>query len=201
MTDTRERLLRATRRCIASKGLAGTSSRDITATAGVNLAAITYHFGSKDELVAEALLEGLRTWLAPTIEVLGGEGDPATRTALAITTLTTTFEQQKRQAPGYLQALVEAPRIKSLHAAVVDLWHELRSLLGRQIADMQDRRELEAWVDPEAMAGVLIALANGLVLQVTVDPDGPALNDMAAQFGSLLLAARRAPDQASAFAT
>ncbi|MHB8670411.1 MAG: TetR/AcrR family transcriptional regulator [Acidimicrobiales bacterium] len=193
MNDTRERLLRATRRCITSKGLAGTTSREITAKAGVNLAAITYHFGSKEDLVAAALMEGLRTWLTPTIEVLGGEGDPATRTALAITTLTSTFEQQKRQAPAYLQALVEAPRIKSLHTAVIDLWRELRSLLGRQIADMQNNGELEAWVDPEAMAVVLIALANGLVLQVTVDPDGPALEDMAAQFGSLLLAVRRAP--------
>jgi len=197
MTDTRERLLRATRRCIASKGLAATTSRDITATAGVNLAAITYHFGSKDDLVAEALIEGLRTWLAPTIAVLGREGDPAARMLLAIRTLTATFERQRRQAPGYLQALVEAPRITSLHAAVVDLWHELRSLLRGQIVDMQRRGELEPWVDPEAMAGVLIALANGLVLQVTVDPDGPALPDMAAQFGSLLLAARRAPGSTS----
>ncbi len=201
MTDTRGRLLRATPRCIASKGLAGTTSRDITATAGVNLAAITYHFGSKDDLVAEALVvEGLRTWLAPTIEVLGSEGNPATRTALAITTLTTTFEQQKRQAPGYLQALVEAPRITSLHAAVVDLWNELRSLLGRRIADMQHRGALGTWIDPEAMTGVLIALANGLVLQVTVDPDGPALTDMAAQFGSLLLAAPGVPDESPAVA-
>lgn len=200
MTDTRGRLLRAARQCIASKGLAGTTSRDITTSAGVNLAAITYHFGSKENLVAEAMMEGLRTWLAPTIKVLGGEGDPATRTTLAISTLTTTFEQQRRQAPGYLQALVEAPRIKSLHAAVIDLWKELRQLLAGQIADMQQRGELETWVDPETMAAVIIALANGLVLQVTVEPDGPALTDMAAQFGSLLLAARRTPDQTSGLA-
>ena len=57
MTDTRQRLLDATRRCISAKGLAATTSRDITAEAAANLAAITYHFGSKDELVAEALLE------------------------------------------------------------------------------------------------------------------------------------------------
>lgn len=200
MTDTRVRLLRAARRCIASKGLAGTTSRDITATAGVNLAAITYHFGSKEALVAEALVEGLRTWLAPTVKVLGSEGDPATRTALAIRTLTATFEQQRRQAPGYLQALVEAPRIKPLHAAVVDLWNELRSLLAGQIADMQQRGQLETWVDPDAMAGMIIALANGLVLQVTVDPDGPALTTMAGQFGSLLLAAQRTSDQTSGLA-
>ncbi len=45
------------------------------------------------------------------------------------------------------------------------------------------------------MAGVTLALANGLVLQVTVDPGGPAVTDMAAKFGSLLLAAGRTHDQ------
>lgn len=190
MTDTRTRLLQATRRCIEGKGLAGTTSRDITSTAGVNLAAITYHFGSKEQLVAEALLEGLRNWLAPTMDVLGGDGDPAARAMLAIKTLTTTFEQQRREAPGYLQALVEAPRIKPLHAGLVGLWAELRSLLAGQIRDMQQEGSLESWVDPEAMAGLILAIANGLVLQVTVDPDGPSLTDMAAQFGSLLLLAR-----------
>ena len=39
---------------------------------------------------------------------------------------------------------------------------------------------------------LLVAVANGLVLQVTSDPDGPSLEAMAAEFGGLLLAARRA---------
>ncbi len=40
------------------------------------------------------------------------------------------------------------------------------------------------------MAAVFIAVANGFVLQVTVDPDGPPLAALAAQFAALLLAAR-----------
>ena len=70
----RQRLIDATRRCIARQGLAATTSRDISAGAEANLAAITYHFGSKDELVAEALLEALRDWLKPALDVLGGGG-------------------------------------------------------------------------------------------------------------------------------
>ena len=56
MIDTRARLLRATRRCIASKGLAGTTSREIAAMASVNLAAITYHFGSREGLLTAILV-------------------------------------------------------------------------------------------------------------------------------------------------
>ncbi|MGH9246517.1 MAG: TetR/AcrR family transcriptional regulator [Acidimicrobiales bacterium] len=191
MTDTRQLLLDATRRCISAKGLASTTSRDITAEAAVNLAAITYHFGSKDQLVAEALLEELREWLTPAIEVLAGGGDPSARTLVAIQTLTATFAQHRDEAPAYLQALVEAPRLDPLRAGVVQLWSELRQLLGSHITDMQQRDELPAWVNPDAMSSLLVGVTNGLVLQVTVDPNGPDVEAMASQFGALLLAVRQ----------
>ncbi len=48
--DTRDRLLDAAERHFADRGFAGASLRDITADAGANLAAVSYHFGSKEEL-------------------------------------------------------------------------------------------------------------------------------------------------------
>lgn len=190
MNETRQALLAATRRCVGRHGLAATTSRDITAEAGANLAAITYHFGSKDGLVADALLEELRAWLTPTLEVLGGGGDPATRTMLAIETLVTTFREHQAAAPTYVQAVAQAPMLASLQAGLLALWVELRALLAAAITAMQGRGELPPWVEPVAMAALLVAVANGLVLHVSVDPDGPGLSDMAAQFGALLLAAR-----------
>lgn len=49
--DTRERILRAATIHISAEGYAGASVRAITQDAGVNLAAINYHFGSKLELM------------------------------------------------------------------------------------------------------------------------------------------------------
>jgi len=48
---TRERLLDAAEELFASDGIAETSLRTLTRHAGVNLAAVHYHFGSKDGLV------------------------------------------------------------------------------------------------------------------------------------------------------
>lgn len=190
MSDTRNRLLDATRRCIRERGLTATTAREITGAADANLAAITYHFGSKDRLVSEALLGELRAWLAPALEVLAGDADPATRTLAAIETLTATFERLRDEAPVYLEALVQARRLPSLHEGVVDLWAELRRSLADQIAGVLADGVLPAWIEPDAMAGLFVAVANGLVLHVTVDPDGPELRAMAGQFGGLLLAAR-----------
>jgi AcrR family transcriptional regulator len=54
--DTRERLLEAVERLYAEKGVDGASLRDITSAAGANVAAVNYHFGSKDGLLP-ALIE------------------------------------------------------------------------------------------------------------------------------------------------
>ena len=54
--DTRERVLDAAEILFASEGLSRPSVRQITAEAGVNVAAVNYHFGSREGLV-EAVFE------------------------------------------------------------------------------------------------------------------------------------------------
>src|SRR5437763_4769377 len=51
--DTKEKILETAERLIAEQGYAATSLRQIIATAKVNLAAIHYHFGSKEDLLDE----------------------------------------------------------------------------------------------------------------------------------------------------
>ena len=53
--DTKERILDAAEQLFGEHGPSDTSLRAITATAGVNLAAVNYHFGSKEKLI-EAVL-------------------------------------------------------------------------------------------------------------------------------------------------
>ena len=51
--QTRNAILAAAERLYADRGFGDVTLRDIVAEAGVNLAAVNYHFGSKDELIAE----------------------------------------------------------------------------------------------------------------------------------------------------
>lgn len=48
---TKERILDAAERLFAERGVDATSLRRVTSAAGVNVAAIHYHFGSKEELL------------------------------------------------------------------------------------------------------------------------------------------------------
>ena len=53
--QTRTRLLEAAREVFAAHGFQGATVREICRRAEANVAAVNYHFGSKDELLAEAL--------------------------------------------------------------------------------------------------------------------------------------------------
>lgn len=53
LPDTRERILATAETLFMERGYAATSLRMITAKAKVNLAAVNYHFGSKDSLIRE----------------------------------------------------------------------------------------------------------------------------------------------------
>ena len=55
MSDTKEKILDTAERLIGEHGYAATSLRHIIAEAGVNLAAVHYHFGSKEELLDAAV--------------------------------------------------------------------------------------------------------------------------------------------------
>ncbi len=52
-SDTRGQILAVAERLFALRGFRNVSVREITAEAGVNLAAVNYHFGSRDRLLFE----------------------------------------------------------------------------------------------------------------------------------------------------
>ncbi|WP_434096275.1 TetR/AcrR family transcriptional regulator [Streptosporangium roseum] len=52
-----EDLPAAAKQCLSERGYARTTVRDIVAVSGSNLAAINYHFRSKDALLTQAMIE------------------------------------------------------------------------------------------------------------------------------------------------
>jgi len=189
-TRTRQALLEAARDCLRRLGLRGTTSRAIAAAAGVNLGAITYHFGSKDELVSQALLSAVREWMEPAMQVLRRDMDPAERLFAAVEHLRRSFEGAREMLPIYLEALVAAPRHDTLRRGVEELLREVRGFLADQLREQKAGDYLPAWVDPDAMAMLLVSTADGIALHATLEPDAVDPTAVAAQAVQLLLAAR-----------
>jgi AcrR family transcriptional regulator len=163
--SNRSNLIEGTLRCLERLPPERITARVIAQESGANLASIAYHFGSKDKLVTEAVIEGLDRWLD---EVATGLGDlaseePAARYQRAGEVIETTRQRHAGLVKNFLAALAKAqhdPRVRSTLAAGFRRTRpEVASLLelGRDQAG-QDA------------AGLVLAQFNGLLFQALLDP-------------------------------
>ncbi|HRN61438.1 MAG TPA: TetR family transcriptional regulator [Luteimonas sp.] len=76
--STKDRILGAAEELFAQHGFAGTSLRQVTSQADVNIAAVNYHFGSKENLVNEVFRRRM--------DVMSGQRLDRLRAALAADT-------------------------------------------------------------------------------------------------------------------
>jgi AcrR family transcriptional regulator len=68
--STKDRILGAAEELFAQHGFAGTSLREVTSRADVNIAAVNYHFGSKDNLINEVFRRRMDVMSAQRIDAL-----------------------------------------------------------------------------------------------------------------------------------
>jgi len=191
---TRTRLLEAALTVVATSGVAGATSRQIATAAGTNLQAITYHFGSKDELVAQALVGAVQEWVEPARAALTGlVEDPAGHLVRAVWELGNTLERVLPRVPAYIEALALMPRSEPFREQIRALLGGLRADLAAALAQLQEAGLLAAWVEPEAMAGLVLAAADGTAIHLALDPDGTDVDAVLGQVVPLLLAASTLP--------
>jgi AcrR family transcriptional regulator len=170
----REDLLAGALRCLKDKGWARTTVRDIATAAGVNHAAIGYHFGSREALLIEAFVQAMDEW--------GGEIEAAVRASLdpAATareryeafwrTAIESYGANRRLWLASVEAAVEAehnPRVRELMTAAL---REGRSgltagLLGVPEDELDDE-------DVRSVGSVQLALMSGVLVQHLLDPGG-----------------------------
>lgn len=75
--STKDRLLHAAEELFAQQGFAATSLRQVTSRADVNIAAVNYHFGNKDNLVNEVFRRRMDVMSAQRLDALRKAVDTA----------------------------------------------------------------------------------------------------------------------------
>lgn len=138
--DTRDRILDTAERLFAAHGFDGTSLRQITEAAEVNLAAVNYHFGSKEELYTQVFVRRIVPINARRMEMLDAAvaqaaGGPVALRAIFDSFARPIFELADR-APGFLRLLarnVGAP--PAFMASVIEA--QFRPLITRYVALLQ----------------------------------------------------------------
>jgi len=186
----REDLLAGALACLKTKGWTRTTVRDIAAAAGVNHAAIGYHFGSREALLIEAFTQAMDAW--------GAQTEAAVRSAIAA------GAGPREQYEAFWRQVIESYAanrwlwLATIEAAVqAEHSPKVRELMAASLR--QGRSGLAAGLlgvaedtldgpSEQALGSVQLALMSGFLVQWLIDPgSAPSERDIAE--GVLRLAA------------
>lgn len=112
------------KRCLYEKGYGRTTARDIATASGVSLAAIGYHFGSKDALLNAALIEATGEWGARLAAVVARAGeasdDPEERFVAVWDGVKETIAEHRGLWAAQFEAMVQVERVPELRNALAE---------------------------------------------------------------------------------
>jgi AcrR family transcriptional regulator len=177
----REDLLAAAKRCLHEKGYARTTARDIAAASGVSLAAIGYHFGSKEALLNAARIEALGDWWEELERTLAADADlgagPMERFEAIWTRVIESFAAQRPLWVAGFELLAQIDESPEVRAAVADAQQRARLGLAALFHHLDPTMdEKTAW----RVGSFYLALLPGVMAQWLIDPEhAPSARDLA----------------------
>lgn len=162
--SNRSNLLEGALYCLEKLPLERITARAIAQASKANLASIAYHFGSKDELVTEAAVEGLDRWLHQLATALGAdaEQDPAERLRRASQLLGASRQSHLGLARNYLSCLAMAQHKPRIRKVLANGFRRARPNVAALLGLGDDDIANDA-------AGLLLAQFHGMLLQVLLD--------------------------------
>lgn len=166
--ERRQRLLDAARACLTERAWRDTTIDDIAAAAGVSKGAVYTYFPSKTELLVALSQAGAASLdeAAAQVRTRGVDGlQRFVRESLRLAG----SPSQAQIAADLRAALPSDPRLRSWFAEAIE---RRRTLLRGSIEHLQESGRLSREVKANALASILLALADGLTLHGAVDPDG-----------------------------
>ena len=177
--SNRENLVKGAMKCLRTKGYARTTSRDIAAASGANLASIGYHFGSKDDLLNEALIRMFkrRNWKVGEEAISAVSATPLERLRSIFIAASALFGAPRPVFVAFIEAIAQADRSPDLREQMAEFYSDARKGVAETIRTVLGGEGAELGREAEVMGTVLMALFDGLVLQWLLDPDAVPSGD------------------------
>jgi AcrR family transcriptional regulator len=153
-------ILEAAFRCLAEKGSAQVSLRDIAREAGVALSQLHYYFGSREQLLARAAAYVINQQIALLQAELQKAQTPAERIGLAIRGIRRHFRNDPSLAKVHLD-------LQSMAAWSPELAGEIRQLEEAllQVILSESEQTGAAWLQTRTVARLVLGALDGLALQ------------------------------------
>jgi AcrR family transcriptional regulator len=166
-----QRIVEAMRRSVAQRGTAGSTFDHVSRTAGVSRGLLHYYFGTKEQLLVEAVRRDCEL----RMEVLERQLAGAQTADDFIALMAQNLQETVREDPDFVTLVFElftlSRRNADIAAEYVELLRRTRQRVAGMLATAQREGVLRLHAEPEAVAEILYSLGDGFALRMLAEPD------------------------------
>ncbi|GAA1671330.1 TetR/AcrR family transcriptional regulator [Glycomyces endophyticus] len=181
----REDLLEGAKRCLVERGYSRTTARDIVEASGTNLGSIGYHYGTKDRLLLQAMVELSGELAVSMMTVDVGAGDPESRLLAFWEGMIASFRADPALWKANIEILAQTLHDEELRSRLAATQEQARAGIAGHLSPGS--------ASPRAAGSVHFALIMGVMSQHLIDPErAPSATEVVA--GLRAVGAALAPD-------
>ena len=166
-----QRIIEAMRRSVAKRGTAGSTFDHVSREAGVSRGLLHYYFGTKEQLLVEAVRRDCEL----RMELLQEQLSRAQSADDFIDLMAENLQQTVREDPDFVTLIFELFSLSRRNADIASAYAELMRGTRDHVAAMLEKGQREGILrlhaSPQAVAETLFSLADGLALRMLAEPD------------------------------
>jgi len=166
-----QRIVEAMRRSVARRGTAGSTFDHVSREAGVSRGLLHYYFGTKEQLLVEAVRRDCELRL----ELLERQLSRAQTADDFIDLMAQNLQETVRLDPDFVTLVFElftlSRRNEDIAVEYAEFMRRTREQVAGMLADAQHEGILHLHAEPEAVAEVLFSLGDGLALRMLAEPN------------------------------
>lgn len=165
-----QRIVEAMRRSVAQRGTAGSTFDHVAREAGVSRGLLHYYFGTKEQLLVEAVRRECKV----RMDLLESQLSDAETADDFIDLMARNLQETVSSDPDFVTLVFELFTLSRRNDEIATEYRELLRRTREQVAGMlanaQAQGVLALHADPEAVAEVLFSLADGFSLRMLAEP-------------------------------
>jgi AcrR family transcriptional regulator len=166
-----QRIVEAMRSSVARRGTAGSTFDHVAREAGVSRGLLHYYFGTKEQLLVEAVRRDCELRMELLERQLAGA-----RTAEAfIGLMARNLQQTVREDPDFVTLMFElftlSRRNRDIAAEYAELMRRTREQVAGMLASAQRDGVVKLHAEPDTVAEILFALGDGFALRMLTEPE------------------------------
>jgi AcrR family transcriptional regulator len=166
-----QRIVEAMRRSVARRGTAGSTFDHVSREAGVSRGLLHYYFGTKEQLLVEAVRRDCELRL----QILKRQLAKAQTADDFIDLMVQNLQETVHEDPDFVTLVFElftlSRRNEDIATEYAGLMRRTREQVAELLAAAQREGILHLHAEPDAIAEILFSLGDGVALRMLAEPD------------------------------